>query len=160
MEMILFIIFYIVATPLSVLLHEVGHAVGIIAFTRENARVFLGPANKSNKEVFKIGRMHFHITLAFFGYCNFSKGDEKQTNFQRGIIAAGGPIMSLLLSILFYIISIYTTQPEIGKFAAGISLFNMLNFLLTIIPIKYPKWWGPYKGFPSDGYRIYMAVKK
>ncbi len=67
MEMMLFIIFYIVAIPLSILLHEVGHAFGIIAFTRENARVFLGPANTSNKEVFKIGRMHFHITLAFFG---------------------------------------------------------------------------------------------
>ncbi len=68
--------------------------------------------------------------------------------------------MSLLLSILFYLISIYITQPEIGMFVEGVSLYNMLTFLLTIIPIKYPKWSGPYKGFPSDGYRIYMAVKK
>lgn len=56
-----FILFYVVGIPLSVFIHEIGHALGVILFSKEKAYVYLGTSDPSNKENFRIGRMHFHI---------------------------------------------------------------------------------------------------
>jgi len=63
--MISFVLFYLIGVPVSILLHEVGHALGVTLFTKEKAHVYLGPANDNNEENFRIGRMHFHIKWAF-----------------------------------------------------------------------------------------------
>jgi len=68
-----FILFYVVGIPLSVLIHEIGHALGVILFSKEKVYVYLGTSNLSNKENFRIGRMHFHICWRYYGYCYLEK---------------------------------------------------------------------------------------
>jgi len=43
-----FILFYVVGIPLSVLIHEIGHALGVILFSKEKVYVYLGTINLSN----------------------------------------------------------------------------------------------------------------
>lgn len=37
---------------------------------------------------------------------------------------------------------------------------NLIQFIVTIIPIVYPKWWGPYGGNSSDGYKVLKILKQ
>ncbi len=39
-------------------------------------------------------------------------------------------------------------------------IFTSIQFLLTIIPIHYPSWYGGYGGRSSDGYQALQIVKE
>ena len=44
-----FIFFYLFVLPMSVLLHEVGHGLGVIISSKNHARIYVGFANEKNK---------------------------------------------------------------------------------------------------------------
>lgn len=46
--MISFFLFYLIGIPVSVLLHEVGHAIGVTIFSKEESYVYLGSENDLN----------------------------------------------------------------------------------------------------------------
>ena len=156
--MISFVLFYLIGIPVSVLLHEVGHAIGVTIFTKEKAHVYLGPINDNNKESFRIGRMHFHIKWAYFGFC-VVKNRNDFTSFKNIMFLAGGPIVSLLLFIAVYLISADLTHYGTKNFLNGVFYANLSLFIFTSIPIIYPSWLKPYAGRPSDGYQILTILK-
>lgn len=43
----------------SILLHEVGHALGVTLFTKEKAQIYLGPANIITKKIFELEECTF-----------------------------------------------------------------------------------------------------
>jgi len=159
--MITISLFYLVGIPLSILWHEVGHATGIIIFTKSQARVFLGPVNESNKNLFRIGRIYFHIKWSYSGYCDIKINNATIaiSKFQQAMISVCGPVSSLLLTILTFYISDYTTYELAKEFFNGIAILNLLLFFCTIIPIRYPNWWKPYGGKLSDGYLFLRALR-
>ena len=156
--MISFVLFYLIGIPVSVLLHEVGHAIGVTIFTKEKAHVYLGPINDNNKESFRIGRMYFHIKWAYFGFCVVKKRNDF-TSFKNIIFLAGGPIVSLLLFITAYLISANLTHYGTKNFLNGVFYANLSMFIFTSIPIIYPNWLKHYAGRPSDGYQILTILK-
>ncbi len=156
--MVSFLLFYLIGIPASVLLHEIGHAFGLVLFTKESARVYLGPSNASNKENLRIGRMHFHIRWAYFGFCEWGTR-AAFSSFQRVMMLAGGPAVSLLVAIVAFFISADLTHWGTKNFLNGIMFSNLLLFISTSIPVVYPKWMGPYAGHPSDGYQILKVFK-
>ncbi|WP_391122504.1 hypothetical protein [Psychrobacillus sp. L3] len=156
--MISFILFYLIGIPVSVLLHELGHALCVVMFSKEEAYVYLGTTNESNKENFRIGRVTFHITFAYSGFCAV----KNMTNFsivQSILFFIGGPIVSVLLFIGAYFISAEVTHYGTRNFLNGIIYINLFLFILTIIPIRYPKVLKTYAGFQSDGYQILTLLK-
>lgn len=157
--MVSFLLFYIIGIPVSVLLHEIGHAIGLVLFSKENARVYLGPFHASNKEDFRIGRIHFHIRWAYFGFCQYGTRNTDFSSFQRIMMSVGGPTVSLLLAVTTFFISADLTHFGIKNFLNGIMFYNLLLFISTSIPVVYPKWMGPLAGHPSDGYQILKVFK-
>lgn len=157
--MVSFLLFYLIGIPVSVLLHEIGHAIGIVLFSKEKARVYLGPFNASNKENFRIGRIHFHIRWAYFGFCKCDARNADISNFQKIMFLAGGPVVSLLLAGAAFLISVDLTQFGPKNFLNGIMYCNLAMFIITSIPIVYPKWLGPFAGRPSDGFQILAVFK-
>lgn len=156
--MISFFLIYLIGIPFSVLLHEVGHALGVIIFSKEKSYVYLGSNNDMNKENFRIGRMHFHIHWAYFGFCAV-KNRASFSRFQSVMFSAGGPLVSLVLFVASYLVMAEVTHSEIKNFLNGIVYFNLFMFICTSIPVKYPIWYKPYAGLPSDGYRIFTLLK-
>lgn len=156
--MISFFLFYLVGIPLSVLLHEVGHAIGIVMFSKEKAYVYLGPVNDDNKENFRLGRMHFHIKWAFFGFC-IVKNRSDFTKFNNILFLAGGPIVSLLLFIAAYFLSANFSHEGTQNFLQGVFYTNLSMFIFTSLPLIYPKWLPAFAGHPSDGYQILNILK-
>ncbi|WP_144513109.1 hypothetical protein [Bacillus sp. FJAT-22090] len=67
----------------TILLHEIGHAIGIVLFTEDGeANIFLGKASFENKINFTIGRMHFYLSLGTVGFC-YMTDKEAIKNFQE-----------------------------------------------------------------------------
>lgn len=158
-KMITFLLIFLLGIPLSVLVHEVGHALGIILFTKKEAHVYLGPANDKNNENFRIGRIHFHIIWAHSGFC-FVKNESDLSRFSNIMFSAGGPIASLLLVIISYLITTDITHYGTKNFFIGILYANLSLFIFTSIPITYPNWLKPYVGRYSDGYHILKSIRK
>ncbi len=149
--MLLFFLFNIIVIPVCVLLHEIGHGIGVIATSKSHAHVYLGKRNKKNKEKFRLGRLHFHICWSYVGFVYWEESLDKR---QKAVALAGGPIMSLSLMILFGIIVLWMPQGEFRSFLLGVMIFNLIQFFVTIIPITYPHWMGSYSGYRSDGLQL------
>ncbi|QQZ08378.1 hypothetical protein [Heyndrickxia vini] len=154
--MLIFLLFYILVIPLCVLLHEIGHGIGVVSTSKSHAYVYLGNSNKENKENFRLGRLHFHLHWSYVGYASW-EGTLKSR--QRATALAGGPIMSLLVAILCGLIAISVPQGELPSFFWWTAIFNFSQFFVTIIPITYPTWMGAYKGHPSDGLQLIRLLR-
>ena len=47
--MLIFLLFYVLATPISVLMHEIGHGIGVVCISKSHVHVYLGSRNEGNK---------------------------------------------------------------------------------------------------------------
>ena len=154
--MILFLLFYILVIPLCVLFHEIGHGIGVLSTSKSRAHVYLGLRSKENRENFKIGKLHFHINWSYVGFVDW---DVNLSNRQRVFALAGGPVMSLFLALSFGVFTFLLPHGDLRTFLFGIAIFNLIQFLATIIPVTYPRWMGPYNGHPSDGLLLLRILK-
>ena len=145
---------------LSVFLHELGHAFGYrVSAGKTRWKVIAG----SGQKFFSTSRYIFRL-IPVGGY--FIPEEEIKTNKEMLIMLAGGPFVSLLLTILFGIIRFWLfrfVQHESCLFenllpAANFLLyFNFFQFLFTIIPIRYKI---VCRGFESDGLQIVHVLKQ
>ncbi|MBN1550716.1 site-2 protease family protein [bacterium] len=86
------------------------------------------------------------ITLHIFGGIAELEGDAK-TPKEEIKIAAAGPFMSLLLSLLFLILGLLASQPELKAVYGYLFFINFILALFNLIP-----------GFPLDGGRIFRGI--
>lgn len=154
--MLVFLLFYFLVIPISVLMHELGHGLGVIISSKSHAHIYLGNTNEKNKENFRLGRLHFHIIWSYVGYCSLEK---ILTNRQRVIALVGGPVMSLLMTLLFLLFTFNTSHGDLRSLLWSTTTFNFLQFLVTIIPITYPRWMLGYGGHPSDGLQLLRLLR-
>lgn len=154
--MLIFLLFYLLVIPITVLLHEIGHGLGVIISSKSNAHIYLGTTNENNRENFRLGRLHFHIIWSYIGYCSW----EKELNKQQSIISLiGGPAMSLLITVLCLLFTFSTSHGDLRSLLWGTAILNFVQFLSTIIPITYPKWMLGYSGYPSDGLQLLRLLR-
>jgi len=111
--------------------------------------------NKNNKENFSIGRIHFHIQWSYIGFVYWDKDLSKR---QKAFALAGGPFMSLLLALIFGIITL-VFDGELQTLFGWTTTFNFIQFIVTIIPVTYPRWMGGYNGLQSDGLQLIKVLK-
>lgn len=156
-ELLLYLIFFMLIAPTCTLLHEVGHGLGAISTSKANVHIYLGKRTKDNKENFKLGRLHFHIQWALSGFAQWGKGLDKR---QRAVALVGGPIMSLLLALLFGLLAPLVSQGELRQLMNWTTAYNLIQFIVTIIPITYPRWMGGFNGLPSDGLQLLRLLRE
>ena len=132
---------------LSVLLHESGHALGYrISGGKAGWKVVVG----SGPRLISISR----FTL-----------EEPETDKGQIIMLAGGPFLSLLQAILYWITYFCISgSVQFGSSLSEILLpvstfllyFNFFQFLFTAIPMRYRV---ICRGFESDGLQIIHILK-
>lgn len=152
---LIYVIFFILVIPISVLLHEIGHGIGVITTSNSHVHIYLGEQSKNNQESFKIGRIHFHIQWSYIGFVYWDKVLNKR---QKAFALAGGPCMSLLLAFVFGFIA-RMFDGELQTLFGWTATFNFIQFIVTIIPVTYPPWMGGYKGLQSDGLQLIKELK-
>lgn len=153
---LLILLFYFLLIPFFTLLHEVGHGIGAVFSSNSHVHIYLGTKNKNNKENFKIGKLHFHIIWSYIGFAYWKTELNKR---QSAVALVCGPLMSLLLALLFGWLTIVISQSQLHQLFWWSTIYNSLQFLITIIPIKYPRWMGGYGGYNSDGLQLLRILK-
>ena len=144
---------------LSDLLHELGHALGYrISTGKAGWKVIAG----SGPRIISVSKIQLNL-IPVGGY--FIPDEEPETDNERIKMLAGGPLLSLLLTVLFGIIRfciLRSAQPESAlyeiMFPVSIFLlyFNFFQFLFTAIPIRYRI---VCRGLESDGLQIVHVLK-
>ena len=135
---------------ITIFFHEMGHVVMYLLLYRENDwSVELG---KKGIKLVKFGRFTIYISMvtgcAYYSYTNYNK-------FKSILVSFGGPLVNLILVILF---KIYLSNSSIERSYFFIwcvyFLFysNLFQFLGTIIPIKTVN-------YSSDGMKILQRLK-
>ena len=130
--------------------HEFGHAIFAIIFTKQEVKIRFGGI--LDKKIIKLGRL-----LIFLNGFNPSYGvvywnAKSLSKYKNALICLGGPLFSLLLSLMILYFLKYNTYEYINQNMIKVLFISSVwQFIITIIPIKYPKFWGGYAGFNSDG---------
>ena len=145
---------------LSVLRHELGHALGYqISTGKAEWKVIAG----SGPEIISTPRFIFCFIPAG-GY--FVPEEETKTNKEKIMMLAGGPFVSLLLTVLYGIIrfcifSFIQSESSLFKILFPLSnfllYFNFFQFIFTAIPIRYRV---VCRGLESDGLQIVHVLKQ
>ena len=145
---------------LCVLSHESGHALGYrIAGGRAGWRLIAG----SGPELFRTARCSFRLIPAG-GY--FIPEEESGTKKEKILMLAGGPLVSLLLAVLFGTVcfglrrwvpagtELYEILFPVSSF---LLYFNFFQFFFTVLPIRYKV---ICRGSESDGLQILRTLRK
>lgn len=55
----------------------------------------------------------------------------------------------------------WVVHGDLRSFFIGVSIYNISQFLLTVIPMPYPRWMGGGNaGYPSDGLQILQLLRE
>lgn len=154
--MLITIIFYILIIPLCTLMHEIGHGIAAVSSSSATAHVHLGHLSEPDKRSFNIGRLHFHLKWSYYGFCS-TKGEMDKN--QRIINLIGGPLVSLVMAIVFGILIPVVSNRDVQSLFSATAIFCAVSFLVTAIPIKYPLWMGSYYGHSSDGLQVLYLLR-
>jgi hypothetical protein len=111
---------------------------------------------------FSIWRLDFGLRplvgfrTAWFGY--FRPETETSSRARRAVITAAGPATSLLALVVVILLAQSVSYPAswILWAAAGAALVQVA---VTVLPIRYGRFFGPYRGMVSDGRRILELLR-
>lgn len=138
--------------------HEFGHAIPALIFSKDKVSIKLGVGDRDIKKL-SLGRLEIKIKVVnpFIG---FAWWNGKNMNRLEGVLCcAGGPLVSLLIGIAFIIIGKGMGENLIGEIFTISAYVHFYQFICTAIPIKYPKVWGSYGGYYSDGHNVVSLIK-
>ncbi|ULO06219.1 hypothetical protein H1230_24760 [Paenibacillus sp. 19GGS1-52] len=153
------LVFYIIVVPISVFLHEMGHAFAALCLTKKVVLVYMGSDKQSKREILSLGRLKIHLTWGLFG--SMSTKDDGEILLRNQIIgiSLGGPLVSLFLAVAMLVVYLsFQLRPFFGNLVFAAAVFNFINLCVTLVPTVYSA--GPYAGRSSDGYRILEALGK
>lgn len=159
-----FIVIYflvILLEPGLTLLHEIGHGIPLLLFTKGDVKIEIGNSYLSKKV--QLGR----FLIEFRGYNSIMDisygrvyGEFVNNRIKAIIIALSGPMVSLMLFLISLIILSSNTISEyyiLELILKGIKWNTIGKTIITLIPIKYN--FHPYISMKSDGYRAVELLK-
>lgn len=144
----------------TTILHELAHALLMLLLTDSHVVLLVGSTNQNNGVKISLSN-RFDIELKGFlpgvGMIQWDKNNEL-SDFQKALTFVCGPLMNLAL---FSILLAYTKA--VGRlkqsFLVAFTMnYALLGFLVTIVPIIYPKMWIGYGGLQSDGYQLLQLL--
>ncbi|MFC4736241.1 hypothetical protein ACFO4L_06525 [Bacillus daqingensis] len=149
-------VLFVVGIPLSVFLHETGHGLGAISASHSKAQIYLGNWNDNRKRSFQLGKLQFYLSWSYAGFCKWEYINKRQ----HLTALLGGPLLSLLAAGFFSILAQLIPSGELHTILNGLLYMNASIFLLTAIPITYPRWISCYGGCASDGLQLLRLMVK
>lgn len=154
------ILVLVAIVQLATFLHELGHALAGLIFTKEDVNILLG-RTRSKRKLRKLGLGRLKINFnGFDPLTGFAWLDEsKLTKFQKLMFYAGGPLVSLMLGLAFCLASKTMAHQVTSRIFQIFGTWLLMQFLFTAIPVEYPAWFAGYGGHRSDGLTIVSLVR-
>src|SRR5690554_4910662 len=103
-----FLVFVLCIVPLSLLIHECGHALSAKVFHANKILISIGVG----KKLWETETNTFHICLRLFPFLNSYSLTERQAPFNRFekiVITLMGPVMNGVVSTILLFLYMYTT---------------------------------------------------
>ena len=137
----------LIIAPISLIVHELGHAFAAYFLKADKIIVTLGIGKKL--KTFKVKNINIiiHLCLMLNAY-TCSERHNKFTKKEFSIITIMGPVMSLFMSIFFY----YAYAILETEFIFYFFLFNIWLTISNLIPFKIGQ-------RQSDGYVFLKLLK-
>lgn len=148
----------VIVFQLTTIIHELGHAIPARVFTKDKVTIYLGVGN--SKRNFNIGDLQV-VLRGFHPFTGFALWNgDKLTRLGKVLSTLGGPLISLIVGIGLFLLTRKVSHTILNNLGTFMSYYNLLQFIVTAIPIKYPSWWGAYGGITSDGYKALQVLKE
>lgn|GEM_PF-2002573 len=158
--LVCFIVFSLalkIAYPLSGFLHELGHACAGL-FLKKNAKVRVYLGKHGEQPIFALGRLEIYAgpTSSFWGTCEV---ESELNSFQTVIISAAGPLVSLLLAVLGFVVLFDSSAIWELRALAGVFFYaNTKQFIVTVVPKELAHPHSPGEKSINDGLKILNAL--
>lgn len=153
---------FITIRPLTVLFHELGHAIPVMLMTGKGADIYIGSYADVPRHIrIPCGKLNIFLTPnpLFWqkGLCK--PPDKKLSTTQQIIFVLGGPLLSLLIAMAIFMYAFYFDAhgllKTIGVFALGSTLFD---FCANLIPRTFATKNG--RKLRTDGGIIFDLLKR
>ncbi len=148
----------------TVTIHELGHAVPALLWTRDEVSIFIGSfGNPYESFHTKIGRIDFYCTynpLLWYKGCCLCSDDYLSIN-QRIWLVAAGPIASILETVLTWLLIANLQQADFLRIVFG-SLFviSLGATAYSVLPNPVPRYTPSGHAVYSDTYEIFRLVRR
>lgn len=148
--MTIYLLFYLILIvgPLSILLHESGHAIAARVVKADCITVSLGYGKILSSTVIERFQLNIHMVF-FLGGLARSERKIPYKSSEIIWITISGPIANGLFTCLLYFI--YVIYPN--EYVYLLCLFNLYLTVVNIIPFRI-------KGKQTDGYTILKVLKR
>jgi hypothetical protein len=150
---------WVLAVPLT-LLHELGHALTALALGVRRVIVRVG---WQPTRAWALGRLELRIRFvnrqswAWFGTIETPDEDDVSRGRAIAVLAAGPAVSAVVLAGLLAATALVPWPAVILVWVVAVSVAWQL--IATAVPMRYPRWFGPYAGRVSDGYRIVRLLR-
>lgn len=156
------VIFFLIILirPLTVFFHEMGHAIIGWIITRKKINVFIGSyGNKDGSLNLKVSKLSFYIFKNPFKWgIGLCQTEEERISINNQLLFVfGGPVASLIVAILSYIIFIKTNLWSLFFLLLFIS--SLIDFLTNIFPRNKPIYLDSGRLTANDGQNIITLLK-
>jgi len=157
--MLYLVVLWLILFPIITFLHECGHALTVLALTDRNVTILLGDGRKGIK--WQWGRLGVVVGW-FTGFVGFTRYDQERLASRQILwVTLAGPLVSLLLTVLFSGLAFTWSNSQWFVLAMRtIAYAAFAQFLFTILPLRYPRWFLAYGGRTSDGWRILQLLRR
>lgn len=136
--------------PTLTIFHELGHAT-IPLFNGKETSIQVG----SNRFIsLRVGKLKIEIGL-LKPWIGFSKWESAVSSWAF----AGGPLVSLILGLVFMILGYRVSDGLTSSLFLACAGWCLLQFVFTAIPLNYPQWLGFEPGAKSDGRQLLEIFK-
>ncbi|HRH37145.1 MAG TPA: hypothetical protein PK760_02295, partial [Flavobacteriales bacterium] len=136
----LFLLFALLR-PLTTLLHELGHAIPALLFTRGPVSVVIGvPKNLPKDPLFRLLRLRVWISrnplLWLGGYCSH---ELTRTRWEEVIIVLNGVVFSALIAVLStYLSFVFELHGFVRTLLILLTTSTVLDIFLNLVPSGKP----------------------
>lgn len=149
-----------IIAPMITFIHELGHAIAGLILTKGDVVIQLGKETKIIKsKTIKFRRLKIKLNCSkcFLGQASYWDCNIKEND--RFILALSGPLMSLILLILLFLIN-FLGSGKITKITSVMIICDFYLLVCSLIPRVDP--YALNKGNTTDGYKIkeYLKQKK
>lgn len=146
----------LLAAPVAVLLHELAHAGMALSLTRGRVLVVVGygPGMKLT-----VGRLALYVSPLAAGGCCVHRATRESAD--RGIIAAAGPVASLLIAALGWRLGEVVAGGHgfVAGLCTALGIASAAIALLTALPLRYPVGVAIGDDRDSDGMTVVRVLR-
>ena len=149
--------------PITVLIHELGHAIPALFFTDKPVTIFVGSYGDPSKSLsFNLGRLNSFLSFDIFqsqiGLCYHSQAKTIQ---QTLMIVLGGPLASLFFGLLLIgLVSSFSFPPMLNFVFYLMLVSAIFDFFVNMIPSKNPSYLFDGTAVYNDGNSFFRLLKE